>query len=143
MAESSDAQPAVDLAAQIAVLTAQAQENSNRLMALEEENTTLSRENRALQERHVATEATPQQPHNPQFRVPIMPMQLLFTPDQGGSSSQPQTHQAAVASTAVGHDSARVDPSGTPTVQQTTAQPIQLPPPPPGLPETIVSVAGP
>ena len=59
MAESSDAPPAVDIAAHIAILTAQTQENSNRLMALEEENTTLRRENRTLQERLSAVEVTP------------------------------------------------------------------------------------
>ena len=60
MAEGSNAPSVVDIAAQIAVLTAQAQENSNRLMALEEENTTLRRENRMLQERLFVVEVTPQ-----------------------------------------------------------------------------------
>ncbi|KAL5560386.1 hypothetical protein UlMin_036597 [Ulmus minor] len=69
MAESSDAPPAIDIAAQIAVLTAQAQENSNRLMALEEENTTLRREKRTLQECLSAVEVTPQQPRDPRFRL--------------------------------------------------------------------------
>ena len=63
MAESSDAPPAVNFVAQIASLTAQAQENSNRFMALEEENTTLHRENhrlyRMLQERLSVVEVTP------------------------------------------------------------------------------------
>ena len=67
MAESSNAPPAVDIAAQIAILTAQAQENSNRLMALEEENMTLRRENHTLQERLSALEVTPQQPCDPRF----------------------------------------------------------------------------
>ena len=58
MAESSDALPAVDIVAQITILTTQAQENSNRLMALEEENTTLRRENRTLQEHLSAVEVT-------------------------------------------------------------------------------------
>ena len=99
MAESSDAPPAIDIAAQIAILTAQAQENSNRLMALEEENTTLRRENRTLQERLSAVEVTPQQPRDPRFRVQVLPMPLLYTPDQGGSPIQPPVHQAATAST--------------------------------------------
>ena len=60
MVESSDTLLAIDLAAQFAVLTAQAQDNSFRLMALEEENTTLHRENRSLQERLSAIEVTPQ-----------------------------------------------------------------------------------
>ena len=59
MVESSDALPVIDIAAQIAILTVQAQENSNRLMALEEENTTIRRENRTLQERLSAIKATP------------------------------------------------------------------------------------
>ena len=60
MAESSDALLAIDFTDQIVALTVQAQENSNRLMALEEENTTLRRENRTLQERLSAVEVTPQ-----------------------------------------------------------------------------------
>ena len=59
MAESSDAPLDFDLTAQIAALTKQAQENSNRLMALEEDNMMLRRENRILQERISAIEATP------------------------------------------------------------------------------------
>ena len=59
MAESLDAPSAIDIAAHIAALTAQGQENSNQLMALEEENTTLRRENRMLQERLSAVEVTP------------------------------------------------------------------------------------
>ena len=89
MAESSDAPPAINIAAQIVVLTAQAQENSNRLMALEEENTTLRRENRTLQERLSAVDVTPQQPRDPRFRVQVLPIPPLFTPDQGGSLARP------------------------------------------------------
>ena len=48
MAESSDAPLAVDLTAQVAALTAQAQVNSNRFMALEEDNMMLHCENRTL-----------------------------------------------------------------------------------------------
>ena len=58
MAESSDAPSTIDFTAQIATLTAQAQENSNRLKALEEENTTLCHENRTLQERLSVMEVT-------------------------------------------------------------------------------------
>ena len=50
---------AIDFAAQIVALTAQAQENSNQLMALEEENTTLRRKNRTLQECLFAVDVTP------------------------------------------------------------------------------------
>ena len=92
MAESSDAPPAIDIAAQIAILTAQAQENSNRLMALEEENTILRRENRTLQECLSAVEVTPQQPRDPRFRVQVLPMPPLYTSDQGGSPSHPPLH---------------------------------------------------
>ena len=60
MVESSNAPPAIDFTAQIAALTTQAQENSNWLMALEEENTTLRRENRTLQKRLFTVEVTPQ-----------------------------------------------------------------------------------
>ena len=50
---------APDFVAQIAALTAQVQENTSRFMALEEENTTLRRENRNLVERLSAAETTP------------------------------------------------------------------------------------
>ena len=48
MVESLDALPAINLGAQVAALTAHGQENSNRFMTLEEENTTLHHENRML-----------------------------------------------------------------------------------------------
>ena len=60
MAESLDAPPVVDLAAQIVALIAHAQENSNQLMVLEDENMTLRCENRTLQECLTAVEVTPQ-----------------------------------------------------------------------------------
>ena len=49
MAENTYTPPsASDFVAQIAALTAQVQENANRFLALEDENTTLRRENRNL-----------------------------------------------------------------------------------------------
>ncbi len=72
MAESSDTPTTVDLTAQ---------ENSNRFMALKEENATLHRENCTFQERFNAVEVTPEQPRNLRFRVLVLPMQPLFTPD--------------------------------------------------------------
>ena len=60
MAENTDTPPtAPDLAAQIAALTAQVQENANRFLALEDENATLRRENQILSERLSAVETTP------------------------------------------------------------------------------------
>ena len=59
MAESSNAPPVIDLAAQVAALTVKAKENSNRLLALEEENRTLRRVNHKVQEHLTAIEATP------------------------------------------------------------------------------------
>ena len=50
-------------------------------MALEEENTTLRRENHMLQERLSAVEVTPQQPRDPRFPVQVQPMPPLYTPD--------------------------------------------------------------
>ena len=49
MAENADALPTNNLAAQIATLTAQVQENFNHFMILENENVTLRVENRTLQ----------------------------------------------------------------------------------------------
>ena len=86
MTESSDAPPVVDLVAQIAALTAQVQENSNRFMTLEDENATLRRENRTLQECLAATKGTPQHQVDQSFRVSVMPMQPFFTPEHGSSS---------------------------------------------------------
>ena len=144
MAESSDAPPVIDLVAQIAALTMQVQENSNRLMALEEENTTLRHENCMLQEHLSTVEATPQRPHDLWFQVPVIPMQLLFTPDQGGSSSQPPVHQAAATSTSVttpsstvvGHDTTQVDLMGASIVQLVMIPLVHTPPPPPVQSET-------
>ena len=49
MAENTDTPPsAPDFAAQVAAITAQVQENANKFLALEDENTTLRRENRNL-----------------------------------------------------------------------------------------------
>ena len=90
MAESSNAPPAVDIPAQIAILTAQAQENSNQLMALEKENTTLRRENCTLQEHLSTVEVTPQQPRDPRFRVQVLPMPPLYTLDKGVRQANPQ-----------------------------------------------------
>ena len=60
MAENSDTPPsAPNFAAQIAALTAQVQENANKFLAIEDENTTLCRENRNLSERLSAVETTP------------------------------------------------------------------------------------
>ena len=51
MAENTDTPPNIpDFAAQIAVLTAQVQENASKFLALEDENATLRRENRNLSE---------------------------------------------------------------------------------------------
>ena len=81
MAESSDAPPVIDIAAQITILTVQAQENFNQLMALEEENMTLRHENRMLHERLFEVEVTPQQPCDPRFWVQVLPMPPLYMPD--------------------------------------------------------------
>ena len=60
MAESSDTPPsALDFVAQITVLIAQVQENTNRFLALEEDNVTLRCENLNLLERHSAVEISP------------------------------------------------------------------------------------
>ena len=60
MAENTDTPPsAPDFAAQIAALTAQFQENANKFLALEDENTTLRRNNHNLSERLSAVETTP------------------------------------------------------------------------------------
>ena len=60
MAENTNTPPsAPDFAAQITTLTAQVQENANRLFALEDENTTLRRENCNLSERLSVVETTP------------------------------------------------------------------------------------
>ena len=60
MAENTDTPPsAPDFATQIAVLTAQVQENTNKFLALEDENATLRREIRNLSERLFAVETTP------------------------------------------------------------------------------------
>ena len=49
MAENSDTHPSTpDFMAQIAVLTTQVQENTNKFMALEGENATLRHENRNI-----------------------------------------------------------------------------------------------
>ena len=106
-------------------------------MALEEENTTLRRKSHLLQERLSTVKATPQQPRDSWFGVQVLPMQPLFTPDQGGLSSQPPVHQAATASmsatippgTVVGHDSIHMGPPGTSIVQPATALLVHLPPP--------------
>ena len=58
-------------------------------MALEEENMTLRRENRTLQERLSAVEVTPQQPRDPRFRVQVLPMPPLYTPNQGVRQANP------------------------------------------------------
>ena len=92
------------------------------------------------------TEATPQHPRDLRFQVQVLPMPLLYTPDQGGSSSLPPVHQATTTSTSeiilpgmtVRHDSAHADPPSASTVQPTTAQPVQLPTPPPILPGTVI-----
>ena len=60
MTENSDVPPTIDLTTQVTALTTQAQENSNHFMALEEENVTLCRKNRTLQERLAIVKATPQ-----------------------------------------------------------------------------------
>ena len=60
MAENTDPPPsAIDFVSQITALTAQVQENANRFLALEDENTTLRRENRNLFEWLFAVETTP------------------------------------------------------------------------------------
>ena len=60
MAENTDTPPsAPDFAAQIAALTAQVQENANKFLALEDENTTMRRENRNLSERLSVMETMP------------------------------------------------------------------------------------
>ena len=62
MAENLDTPLTIDLMAQIAVLTAQIQEISNKFMTLEVENATLRVEKRNLQEqvqRLAAIESTP------------------------------------------------------------------------------------
>ena len=49
MAENTDTPPStLDFVAQIATLTVQVQENTNRFLALEDENATLRRENHNL-----------------------------------------------------------------------------------------------
>ena len=59
MVENTDTPPsAPNFVAQIAVLTAQVQENANRFLALEDENTTLRRENLNLSERLFAVDTT-------------------------------------------------------------------------------------
>jgi len=86
MAENTDIPPsAPDFAAQVAILTAQVQENANKFLALEDENATLRRENRNLSERLSAVETTPY----PElcFQVSIPNMQSLETPELGNSSS--------------------------------------------------------
>ena len=51
MAENTDTRPlAPDFTAQIAALTAQAQENANKFLDLEDENATLRRENHNFSE---------------------------------------------------------------------------------------------
>ena len=60
MVKNTDIPPSVpDFVAQIAALTAQVQENANKFLPLENENTTLRRENRNLSERLSAVETTP------------------------------------------------------------------------------------
>ena len=60
MAENTDIPPsAPDFAAQITVLTSQVQENTNKFLAVEDENATLRHENRNLSERLSAVETTP------------------------------------------------------------------------------------
>ena len=50
MVKSLDTSPTIDLAAYIASLTTQVQENNNPFITLEDENATLRVENRTLQE---------------------------------------------------------------------------------------------
>ena len=86
MSENTDTPPsAQDFATQIAALTAQVQENTNKFLALEEENTTLRCETHNLSERLSAVETTPR----PEllFQVPVTHMQSLDTPELGNSSS--------------------------------------------------------
>ena len=60
MAECTDtASSAPDFAAQIAALTAQIQENTNKFLALEDENVTQCCENHNLSERLSTVETTP------------------------------------------------------------------------------------
>ena len=73
MAENTDTPPSSpDVAAQIAALTAQVQENVNRFLALEDENATLRHENRNLSEQLSAVETTPRP--ELRFQVPVTHM---------------------------------------------------------------------
>ena len=74
-----------NFATQIATFTAPVQENANRFMVLEDENTTLRCENRNLSKRLSAMETTP----HPElrFQVSVSNMQSLVTPELGNSST--------------------------------------------------------
>ena len=88
MAENMDTPPfAPDFVSLIAALIAQVQENANKFLALEDENTTLHRENRNLSERLSTVETTPRP--ELRFQMPVTHMQSLETPKLGNSSSQP------------------------------------------------------
>ena len=78
-----------DFTAKIAILTAQVQENTNKFLALEDENTTLRRENYNLSERLSAMETTPCP--ELRFQVPVTHMQSLETLELGKSSTQPSS----------------------------------------------------
>ena len=59
MTENTNTSPSIpDFAAQIATLTVQVQENTNKFLALEDENATLRCENHNLLERFSAVEIT-------------------------------------------------------------------------------------
>ena len=88
MVENSDTPPSVhDFVAKIVALIAQVQENVNKLLALEDENATLRRENHNLSERLSDVENTPYS--ELWFQVLTTHIQLLMTPELGKSSSQP------------------------------------------------------
>ena len=65
------------------------QENTNKFLALEDENMTLCCENRNLSERLSAVETTPR----PELRLQVLVthMQSLETPELGNSSTQPSS----------------------------------------------------
>ena len=70
------------------------------MLALEDENATLRRENRNLSERLSAVETTPRP--ELRFQVPVTNMQPLETPELGNSSSQPTSaDQLLITSSAV------------------------------------------
>ena len=97
MAEYSDILPsALDLEAHITALTTQFQENTNKFLALEEENATLLRENLNISKRLSAVETTPRS--DLRFQVPIPHMQPLGTPELGNSLTQPSSGTLAVQS---------------------------------------------